>query len=156
MKIKNILLILAVIAAVLIGALFVGTQMSQTVANESAIIFALVAVAAFVRTCIYAPPEMNDGVIFRSGKFNRFVPDGKRDMTIPFIEKVRVQSISRFARSVNVVLASVLSADNDPCTLTLQATYKLDLPKLLANDTSEICEALKEVMQIGMGSSFTG
>ncbi|HQZ21420.1 MAG TPA: SPFH domain-containing protein [Thermoflexales bacterium] len=117
--------------------------MSQTVANVSAIVFVFVTGIAFLYTRVYAPPEMNDGVIYRFGKFNRFVPDGEWDMTIPFIEKVRVQSISRFVRSVNVVLASVLSADNDPCTLTLQATYKLDLPRLLANDTSEICEALK-------------
>jgi regulator of protease activity HflC (stomatin/prohibitin superfamily) len=79
-----------------------------------------------LRLLVYQPPENHLGVIYRFGRFSRWVDPDEWEVVIPGLDKV-MRPISLHMRRVELNLSSLLTQDRVPVVCELVAYYQLDL-----------------------------
>lgn len=75
---------------------------------------------------LYRPPELHLGVIYRLGRFGRWVGPDEWTLVLPWLEQIR-PPISLHLRRIEIKLSDLLAQDRVPIDCELIVYYQLDL-----------------------------
>jgi len=80
----------------------------------------------FVRKYCYRPSENHLGVVYRYGRFHRFIESNEWTLLIPYVEKVH-REVSLYMRTAEVKLSRVELQDGLTVDLRFKVFFKTDL-----------------------------
>jgi len=101
-------------------------------------VFGLVGILIFVAIIIlrsyfsYLPNENHLGVIYRLGRFNRFVSPDDKTLLVPFLDNVH-HEVSLYIRTAEVALENVELKDERKINVRFKVFFKTDL-RVVANE----------------------
>ncbi len=100
--------------------------------------------------CLYRPPENHLGVIYRLGRFDRWVDPDQYELIIPGIDTVR-RPISLYFRPITIALADLQTKDLVPIECEMLVYYQIDLrrahPEFLAQALQTPDAAWEEILR---------